>query len=321
MNLARLMISIGRDMMTKFIGEECPYCNNEFTSDDDIVVCPECGAPYHRNCYKLIGHCVFENKHTVGEVWKSKNKEFANEKKVCPHCKCLNNIDALFCEKCGLNLEKDDSRAKSDDSFHKNPNSSTTEKNLNSKAIFSLMLDPLGGINKNEDFEGLSAVELADYVGSSSSYYMPQFKKIKDKEKYKFNFSAFLFSSLWFFYRKQYLKGIIVAIVLSIFSVYDLICNLAYLVEPSYQITRLGLVISYVSYFLYLGSKVLISIHANKIYYKHCIKKIKKIKLKLEGNEKINLKLKSGGGVSFCSVAVYMLISAICTYGILYFFM
>ena len=39
-------------------GQHCPICGKEFCDGDDIVVCPECGTPYHRECYKTAGHCV-----------------------------------------------------------------------------------------------------------------------------------------------------------------------------------------------------------------------------------------------------------------------
>ena len=34
---------------------KCPVCGDTFKEDDDIVVCPQCGAPYHRACYQEKG--------------------------------------------------------------------------------------------------------------------------------------------------------------------------------------------------------------------------------------------------------------------------
>ena len=36
--------------MADYINEKCISCGKEFTKDDDVVVCPECGTPYHRGC-------------------------------------------------------------------------------------------------------------------------------------------------------------------------------------------------------------------------------------------------------------------------------
>ncbi|MGN1051081.1 MAG: RING finger protein, partial [Acutalibacteraceae bacterium] len=47
-----------------YIGYKCPVCEKNFHADDDIVVCPECGAPHHRSCYEQIGKCAFSEKHS-----------------------------------------------------------------------------------------------------------------------------------------------------------------------------------------------------------------------------------------------------------------
>ena len=53
----------------KYTGISCAACGKPFTAEDDIVVCPECGTPYHRACYKELGHCVYEQRHAEGYVW------------------------------------------------------------------------------------------------------------------------------------------------------------------------------------------------------------------------------------------------------------
>ena len=32
--------------MTRYTGNHCPVCEQAFTDEDDIVVCPDCGTPY-----------------------------------------------------------------------------------------------------------------------------------------------------------------------------------------------------------------------------------------------------------------------------------
>ena len=50
-------------------GIKCPVCDKPFTENDDIVVCPVCGAPYHRGCYKEKGACIFTDLHESGKTW------------------------------------------------------------------------------------------------------------------------------------------------------------------------------------------------------------------------------------------------------------
>ncbi len=45
----------------------CPVCDKDFKDGDDIVICPSCGAPYHRACYQQVGQCVFTARHASGD--------------------------------------------------------------------------------------------------------------------------------------------------------------------------------------------------------------------------------------------------------------
>ena len=42
---------------------KCPVCNIQFDDDADVVVCPECGTPHHRECYIQNGKCINADKH------------------------------------------------------------------------------------------------------------------------------------------------------------------------------------------------------------------------------------------------------------------
>ena len=61
-----------------YTGIKCPVCEKTFTKQDDVVVCPECGAPYHRECYQKEGHCIFEEKHQKGESWQPPQEKKGN---------------------------------------------------------------------------------------------------------------------------------------------------------------------------------------------------------------------------------------------------
>ena len=74
-------------------GYTCPVCGEKFKESDDIVACPECGAPHHRDCWKKEGHCHFVADHGTDRQWarpqagdSANSAESAVEGKVCPHC-------------------------------------------------------------------------------------------------------------------------------------------------------------------------------------------------------------------------------------------
>ena len=58
----------------------CQVCQKEFQKGDDIVVCPECGTPVHRECWKQLGHCVNEYRHGTG--WSFEIPSAAKEPEV-----------------------------------------------------------------------------------------------------------------------------------------------------------------------------------------------------------------------------------------------
>ena len=50
-----------------------PYANKNSKKADDIVVCPDCGTPYHRECWKKVGVCVHQADHAAGFEWTPDN--------------------------------------------------------------------------------------------------------------------------------------------------------------------------------------------------------------------------------------------------------
>ena len=52
-------------------GEKCIVCGQVFTDADDVVVCPECGTPYHRACWQKNGACINLPLHESGKSWES----------------------------------------------------------------------------------------------------------------------------------------------------------------------------------------------------------------------------------------------------------
>ena len=50
-------------MSLKTEGVSCVRCHAYLFPEDDIVYCPVCGAPHHRECYEQLGHCAMEEFH------------------------------------------------------------------------------------------------------------------------------------------------------------------------------------------------------------------------------------------------------------------
>ena len=68
--------------MMDYKGCKCASCHKVLKEGDDIVICPECGAPYHRECYAAEGRCVFSAKH--GKGFEYVPPEAKPDVRVCP---------------------------------------------------------------------------------------------------------------------------------------------------------------------------------------------------------------------------------------------
>ena len=98
----------------------CPGCGRPFEENDDVVVCPECATPQHRECYEKENRCVNADLHSDGYEWKTeeqpqktslfRKKEEENqntdtgENSPCPNCGHMNPKGTKQCSKCGMKL-------------------------------------------------------------------------------------------------------------------------------------------------------------------------------------------------------------------------
>ncbi len=183
-------------LMKYYKDEKCPVCSKEFKEGDNIVVCPECGTPYHKECYKKVNDCINKESHgtyfyTNDKIEKIKSgfenseknvQEADTEEKIkCPYCDTMNHLENEECERCGMPFD-----------------------NLASGVLFYK-----DKILKQDTIAGISIKDWVAYLGANAMSYIIKFKSI-EKRKYsllEFNFGAGFFGELYFLYRKMYLFG------------------------------------------------------------------------------------------------------------------
>ena len=88
--------------MPKYYGCPCEGCGKPLTLQDDIVVCPDCGAPYHRVCYEKLSQCIHRPAHAAGYEWKFPYEE--SQLRTCPSCGERTLRDEETCRCCGAVL-------------------------------------------------------------------------------------------------------------------------------------------------------------------------------------------------------------------------
>ncbi|MDR3178844.1 MAG: DUF2628 domain-containing protein [Oscillospiraceae bacterium] len=320
--------------MVDFTGATCPKCRNKFKDKDDIVVCPICGTPHHRECYLKTSECFNKKKHSENFVWINPNKPKESEipaEIICLVCTHRNPFNAVYCERCKAFLFKNQNGSGSGAPAKKE----SLRKVLSSGSPNSFFKISFGkeesfiGIDLKEDIKGVNTQELARYIQNNVSYYMSVFKLLEKKNKNKFNLSAFLFSGAWFLYRKQYKVGISFFIVNFIITVAVHFVNFFYAYDIYEKIVKsFNIPLDSVELFakipefhkklfslptssivLFFLPNILIALNfilmifcgfiANKCYMKNCFSQIEKIKKDSKSDDDLNQKFLIYGGVNY----------------------
>ncbi len=254
----------------------CVRCKSYLFDDDDIVYCPVCGAPHHRECYNSIGHCALEELHGT-------DKEYSREK-----------------------IEKKQNG-------HSQKNTTQTDNtNLFSSNGFTVF-DLLGGVPADYKFDdNVVATDVKKFVLANTHRYIPKFAILNKNNKISWNWAAFLFPAPWMFSRKMYKTGIITALLTIIASIFSIplnitINNLGIAGYDSYlgladaianNITKIGpLVIAFsiISIILNLIIRFTSALFSDYWYKNHSITCIKKIKNK---NDDLDVGFRKLGGVN-----------------------
>lgn len=299
------------DNKFRFTNEKCPVCNNTFNSDDDIVVCPDCGTPHHRECYMENKNCANHHKHSEDFRWEP---DFVPIEETEP--------------------------TKSD----------LTEKSIYRQAmemaempfptIQTERINPFFREKFGDLEDGVSAEDVAIFVRQESHRYVSKFQKVAEG-KLTWNWAAFFFTPYWFFYRKLHKIGAV------IFALFLLISSISFLpsvvqlntaiasfeaeiqeiadsdrTEEEYrtavleitsemsetiQNNKTGAVLVMSQSFASLVLSVFVGLNANKWYYNYTKSQLKSIKAEsTTENYKSNLFM--NGGVSYGSPFLVILL-------------
>lgn len=261
--------------MNNYLNSECPYCGKKFTENDDIVVCPDCGTPHHRECYKEHGVCANNELHG-GFEWKGSSEprtpenKGGNEQKfdsfACPNCGGMNPSGTKFCSNCGAPL--------------------SSEHGASRRPEFTVTR--IDGMNS--DIDGQNPMDIAQYVRTNIGYFLPRFISFSKGNKFDTNFSAFIFSYFYLFYRKMYALGIAVFVATSILSIPAFLLDFSTLQNAYIQMGLLSqkiwevphtntlTIYAFIASILTWAIRVGLMLFFNRIYYRKAILVVKGIK-------------------------------------------
>ena len=254
-------------------GISCSLCHAYLFEEDDVVYCPVCGAPHHRDCYNHIGRCALEEFHgTEKQYDKIKKKEEPAQQSVPKH-------------------ENDNT-----------PFSDFPEIDFLGGVPHDYLID-----------QDVTAKDARDFVVSNTMRYVPKFAKLNRHNKSSWNFMAFLFPGGWFLSRKMYKNGIITVLLTIISSLLAIplnrtIYNLGIADASTYtelmqnllshmpQISEGVIAASFIGSVLNIAIRIICAVFGDYWYKTHAVTTIKEIK---KTSDDIAFDFRKKGGVNF----------------------
>ncbi len=326
------------DILFDYTGYKCESCGEKFGRDDDIVVCPECGTPYHRSCWQKEGRCINTELHESNVSWKTdmESKSESTEDVRCRNCGRELRGDQLFCDNCGAPTDfylKSKGFAIRDKSDGMDANGSDTM----AQTIYPYMInysDPLCGFNPEEEFgDGLTMKDMGDFVGTSTHYYLPKFKLMKTgKFKVSMNIPALFFPEMYFAYRKMPLTALFLMIVKTVISIPSMAVSLQMMladktfydmfifafpslsdavqkvIDVNFNTGTFNMLYNFASV-LNWAVIIVFSLFSNYMYYKHALKKAAEVKQNaLKGGMNCSEQLKINGGASVPMLILFIVL-------------
>lgn len=193
-------------------GVSCVRCHAYLFPEDDIVYCPVCGAPHHRECYNQLGHCAFEEFHGTDRQY-DKVKAREEEQAAAEMPNTGENAEGLItCQMCH---EKYD--------FALNACPKCGAPNIAKAGGSFVNFDFLGGVPADYDIgDGITADEAKRFVAANTPRYIPKFAVLNAKNKLSWNWLAFLFPCGWMLSRKMYKNGVVAGLLTVISSLFYL---------------------------------------------------------------------------------------------------
>ena len=291
--------------MPKYYGCPCEGCGQPLTLRDDIVVCPDCGAPYHRTCYEKLGHCIHSPAHAAGYEWKFPYQE--NELRTCPSCGERTLRSEEYCRCCGAKLPPEGAEQ---------PNDRAEEEQNFDYASFYRQFeegnvpDPLkeayqAAFGKEEQMDGISCKDWNAYIGRSAPSYMTTYSRMElTHSKIAMSFSALLFGPFYFFYRKAWKPAfgfLFAELLLSAPYFIDMLQITGSSLSPGLSNSAL-LMLSRVCSFLGFLLMVLRGMYGKWLYRKSAAARIRRIQNEFPDAEQRRAVLSAQGGTSLAAV-------------------
>lgn len=295
--------------MSRYTGQKCPVCNQVFTEQDDIVVCPDCGTPYHRSCWEVGGVCLYADKHGTGYEWKPEGQPESAAAITCPRCGGSNPAGSRFCNGCGLPLAAAQEPPRVRYPQGNRANAAEQNPREQQETPFHSRYDDR--LRSEDLIDGIKAKDWAAFVQTSIPFYLLNFHKMAQTgRKLGVSLSAFILGPIYFFYRKAWKPGIIFAIAGALLMLPNFLAMFYVAgVLPVWlqNVTLINFIVtaaSYATWFL----RVLRGLFGVYMYKQCALPRIRAICDAIPEGRERQAALSRVGGTSMLSVGIYLLV-------------
>ncbi len=315
--------------MSNYNGTKCISCDEIFKDNDDVVVCPECGTPYHRECYLKEGQCINTSLHESGESWqpvyesKSSDEADSSEPKRCIRCGAENPPEGIFCNKCGMPLNANNNNASRPFNFGGADDNRQAGFKANQNGF------PFGAqmvFDKDSDLDGIKLDDYAKYVGRNSLGLLSNFIRFANfGGKISLNIAALMFPEFYFFYRKMYKHGVLFLLVITLLSIPSMIVmgqsgvmNVTFL-QTNFDLQTSSFANLYsISSYLIMAVRFIAGFFGNYFYYRTAKADITKIRRETLDEYAVGEKIIAKGGTSAKALIVAITVYCVLTLGGMY---
>ena len=309
--------------MPKYYGCPCEGCGKPLTLKDDIVVCPDCGAPYHRTCYEKLGRCLHTSAHAAGYEWKFPYQDA--ELRTCPACGERTLRSESHCRCCGAMLPAETDEQPNDRKAAESEQNGSFDYASFYRQFEQQTMDPLhqnmqAAFGKDELIDGIPSRDWADYIGAAAPVYLNDYSRMQlQHTKISLSFSALLFGPFYFFYRKAwkpafgFLAAELVLFIPTLIQMMQLTGSPLAPALSSSALIVLSRVMSLLSFVLMLVR----GLYAKWFYRKSAAAQIKRIRSEFPDAAQRRAVLAAQGGVSWAAVigsfVLLMVVGACCS--------
>lgn len=301
--------------MYDFTGHECPVCKKAFVEKDDLVVCPDCGAPYHRTCYHEAGQCVYTDKHGTGFEWTPPHTEKEEQNTVCTNCGTHCGAEDRFCRSCGAPVNQQQTGENSGFDYSRLYNNTYTppETAQQEQNPFEVELDPTSLV------DGIPVADWAAFIGPSHHLYVMLFKQMELlQRKAAISFSAMVFGPFYFMYRKAWKPAMIFTALMLLVD----LPSVLYVLRLTESVVTAGMSadvlyrLSAAASVLNLAVMSVRGLYGFYLYKTSSLNAIRRIRQNYPDDQKRRYVLQAQGGTSwgavFALVAFWLLVCVVC---------